>query len=89
MAWDSTKSAPRAQQPEPSTQCPIPGGDPQAGAERREPGRAPRATAEGEVGYGPPVASPMVQSRSLADSVQTSKVPKSQLPAEQVYGSDR
>src|SRR5215813_13564666 len=27
MAWDSTKSAPSAQQPEPSTQCPIPGGD--------------------------------------------------------------
>ncbi|RKH18306.1 hypothetical protein D7X74_09970 [Corallococcus sp. CA047B] len=26
MAWDSTKSAPSAQQPEPSTQCPIPGG---------------------------------------------------------------
>src|SRR4030095_15465282 len=26
MAWDSTKSAPSAQQPEPSTQCPVPGG---------------------------------------------------------------
>src|SRR5215510_4473055 len=26
MAWDSTKSAPSAQQPEPSTKCPIPGG---------------------------------------------------------------
>src|SRR5215468_5624064 len=26
MAWDSTKSAPSAQQPELSTQCPIPGG---------------------------------------------------------------
>src|SRR5580693_3012249 len=26
MAWDSTKSASSAQQPEPSTQCPIPGG---------------------------------------------------------------
>src|SRR5262249_27891302 len=26
MAWDSTKSAPSAQQPDPSTQCPIPGG---------------------------------------------------------------
>src|ERR1700746_651096 len=26
MAWDSTKSATSAQQPEPSTQCPIPGG---------------------------------------------------------------
>src|SRR5262245_61753814 len=26
MAWDSTKSAPSAQQPEPSTQCRIPGG---------------------------------------------------------------
>src|SRR5262245_24564586 len=27
MAWDSTKSAPSAQQPEPSTQCPIPARD--------------------------------------------------------------
>src|SRR5262245_51652291 len=26
MAWDSTESAPSVQQPEPSTQCPIPGG---------------------------------------------------------------
>src|SRR5262249_16994125 len=26
MAWDSTKSAPSGQQPEPSTQCRIPGG---------------------------------------------------------------
>jgi hypothetical protein len=26
MAWDYTKSAPSAQQPEPLTQCPIPGG---------------------------------------------------------------